>query len=87
MTIEKTPDPTTELEINNDARKRFAENLKRWRRIHDMTQQELADKTGLTKQYLSNVERCTNNISLDNMQLIADALDIQLYVLLLRKDD
>ncbi len=87
MTINKTPKPTDIQDINDDVRQRFADNLRRWRDIHGITQAEMAEKTGLAKQYLSNVERCTNNISLDNMRKIANALDVQLYVLLLAKND
>lgn len=72
---------------NNKARQIFAGNVKKYRKITDMTQEVLSNKTGLTKQYISNVENCNNNISLDNMNKIAGAFGVSLYLLLLDKSD
>lgn len=42
-------------------------NLKRYRLIANLTQEELANKVGITKQYLSRIER---NISTPTLEVI-----------------
>ncbi|NTE89634.1 helix-turn-helix transcriptional regulator [Agrobacterium rubi] len=42
----------------------------------DITQEELALRTGITQAYLSGIEREKRNPSLDNIQKIAAALEL-----------
>lgn len=65
-----------------ESRKIFATNVKKMRKITNMTQEELARKTGLTPSYISDIERSVSNISLDNMHAIADAFGLSLYAML-----
>lgn len=69
--------------VKGHARQVFAKNLKRLRLQRGLTQQGLATATGLTPMYISNVERCINNISLDNMERIAQALQADLFTMLI----
>lgn len=64
------------------ARKVFAQNLRRVRRLKDLSQEALALQAGLSRTYVSEVERAERNISIDNMGLLADALQVPLHDLL-----
>jgi transcriptional regulator with XRE-family HTH domain len=52
-----------------------------------MTLEDLHEKTGFSKSYLSTVEGAKHNISLDNMDRIAQALGVSLYAMLVPHDD
>jgi transcriptional regulator with XRE-family HTH domain len=54
---------------------RLSTNLKRLREARGYTQKELANLCGLTKTYIGNVEQGTVNISLANLEAIANGLD------------
>jgi transcriptional regulator with XRE-family HTH domain len=60
------------------AREVFAKNLRRIRRLRDISQEELALRSGLSRTYVSEVERASRNISIDNMGLLAAALQVPL---------
>jgi len=60
------------------AREVFARNLRRARRIKDVSQEELGLQAGLSRAYVSSVEGGGRNISVDNMGLLADALNVPL---------
>ncbi|MEG7525003.1 MAG: helix-turn-helix domain-containing protein [Chromatiales bacterium] len=48
-----------------------------------MSQKELANKAGLSKSFISGVERTAVNISLGNVEAIAEVLGVEAYVLLI----
>jgi transcriptional regulator with XRE-family HTH domain len=52
--------------------------MRYYRKLKKITLMELQDLTGLTYGYLGEVERLNVNISLDNMDKIAKALDVSL---------
>ena len=54
----------------------FNENLVQMRKLLGMTQEDLADRTGLHRTYISDVERCERNISIDCIDKIAEAFGI-----------
>lgn len=56
----------------------FAANLRLARRLRDVSQETLALDAGLSRTYVSEVERGARNVSIDNMGLLADALQIPL---------
>lgn len=56
-------------------------NVRKYRLELKMSQEKLAEKSGLHRIYLSAVERMARNISLGNIQKIADALSIKVYEL------
>ncbi len=62
----------------------FAAQMKKYRVLKKMTLELLRDKTGLSYNYLSAVENGRNNISMDNAERIAKALEVSLAVLLIR---
>jgi transcriptional regulator with XRE-family HTH domain len=63
-------------------RKIFAKNLRRTRRMQEMSQEALALKAGMSRAYVGEVERERRNISIDNMGLLAEALGVELKNLL-----
>ena len=60
------------------ARQVFARNLRRFRRMREISQEELALQAGMSRSYVSGVEREERNISIDNMGQLADALGVAL---------
>lgn len=60
----------------------FATNLKKYRIEKGLSQEALADIAGLHRTYICAVERERRNISIENIENIAAALDIDAYLLL-----
>jgi transcriptional regulator with XRE-family HTH domain len=56
----------------------FARNVRRSRRLKDISQEELALRADLSRTYISEVERGIRNVSIDNMGLIAQSLGVAL---------
>ena len=54
----------------------LSKNMKKYREIVDISQEELAYRCGLHRTYISDVERCNRNISIDNIEKIAMALSV-----------
>ena len=54
----------------------FSENVKRVRTAKGISQEELAFRCGLHRTYISDIERATRNISVDNIERIATALEV-----------
>lgn len=62
---------------------RFGTTVKFRREALAMTQEDLADKAGIHRTYLSDVERGTRNLSLVNIEKLAAALNMKLSELFL----
>ena len=60
----------------------FARNLRACRRRKGLSQEKLAELAGLHRTYVGSVERGERNISLDNMERLANALSVNLADLL-----
>ncbi len=67
-----------------DIRVRFGERLRKLRKREGLTQVALAEKLGLDRSYLADVERGNRNISLVNLDLIAKGFRLTLSQLLSR---
>ncbi|MEG9544934.1 helix-turn-helix transcriptional regulator [Mannheimia sp. HC-2023] len=67
---------------NHPIRHTFANNLRKIRRLKDMSQEALAFDAELSRAYISDVERGKRAISIDSMGKIADALNVSLIDLL-----
>ncbi|MDO4698659.1 MAG: helix-turn-helix transcriptional regulator [Pasteurellaceae bacterium] len=60
----------------------FANNLRKIRRLKDISQEALSFDANLSRAYISDVERGKRAISIDAMGKIADALQVNLVDLL-----
>ena len=57
-------------------RRLLAANLLRIREDLGMSQEAFAEKLGFHRTYISSVERCQRNVSVDNLDKIAKALKL-----------
>ena len=64
------------------ARRIFAENLRKARLAKKLSQEDLAELSGLHRTYVGSVERAERNVSIDNMERLAVALGVELPELL-----
>ena len=60
----------------------FANNVRKYRNEKGLSQEALADLAGLHRTYISAVERERRNISIENIENIAAALDVDAFMLL-----
>lgn len=68
--------------MSSNARRVFAQRLRQIRQIKILSQEELADIAGLHRTYVGSVERSERNISIDNMERLAKALEVDIIELL-----
>lgn len=68
--------------MSSSAREVFAKRLRQIRQLRGLSQEKLADLTGLHRTYVGSVERSERNVSIDNMERFAQALEINLTELL-----
>ena len=61
----------------------FGTNVRQYRNQLGISQEKFAELCGLHRTYISDIECFNRNISLDNIQKIADALHIETYKLFL----
>lgn len=67
------------------ARARFAVNLRAARLARGFSQEELAGRAGLHRNYIGSVERNEKNISIDSMERLATVLGVDVVDLLLKE--
>lgn len=60
-----------------DIRERFGYAVKVRREELDWTQEELAERAGIHRTYLSDIERGSRNVSIINIERVAVALGLQ----------
>ena len=59
----------------------FRKNLKYYRNKQNLTQEKLSEISGISADYLSEIERGKKTPSFKRMELIAKALNIEVYML------
>lgn len=64
------------------ARERLARNLKDWRAKRGLSQEVLAEHSGLSRVFLSRIEGALETVSLDNIEKLAEVLKIDIVDLL-----
>ena len=57
-------------------------NLRTYRMMRNMTQEELAEKAGVSTSFCANIERGKKGVSIFALRALADALDITVNQLL-----
>lgn len=65
-----------------DIIKVFGANLRKYRTKKGLSQEQFAEICGLHRTYISDIECFQRNVSLENVQRIADASGIESYKLL-----
>lgn len=65
-----------------DIIKVFGANLRKYRTKKGLSQEQFAEICGLHRTYISDIECFQRNVSLENVQRIADALGVESYKLL-----
>ena len=69
-----------------DIVKVFGTNLKKYSTALGISQEAFADKCGMHRTYISAIECYRRSISLENIQRIADALEIDTYKLFMEEE-
>ena len=67
--------------------KKFGERVRTYRKIKDISQEELAHRASLHRTYIGMIERAEKNITLLNIEKIANALEVSISELTDFKDD
>jgi len=65
-------------EMANDIKTRFGKNVRKYRKILGVSQEELAFISGLHRTYISSVENGRRNVSLEAIEKLTDALKIDI---------
>lgn len=56
----------------------FGENVRKFRRLLNISQEELAHKADMHRTYIGMIERAEKNITLINIEKIANALEVNI---------
>lgn len=65
----------------------FAINVKKYRLEAGLSQEKLAELADLHRTYISAIERERRNISIENIEKIADTLNVEPYKLLIDEEN
>ncbi|TMF48719.1 MAG: helix-turn-helix transcriptional regulator [Chloroflexi bacterium] len=72
---------------SEDIRIRLGKAVRKRRNELKISQEDFAELAGLHRTYISDLERGTCNISLENIEKLAKALDLSISELMQRVDD
>ncbi|TSC87303.1 MAG: DNA-binding protein [Microgenomates group bacterium Gr01-1014_16] len=61
-----------------DIKRKYGKRLRQLRKAKGLSQEELAFRSGLHRTYVSDLERGTRNVSLENIEKIAKVLGLEL---------
>ncbi len=67
----------------NSTKDNFRNNLKYYRTQQNLTQEELSELSGISSDYLSEIERGKKTPSFKRLDLIANGLNVEVYKLFL----
>jgi len=60
----------------------FGKNVQKYRKFKLLSQEKLAEKAGVHRTYIGMIERAEKNITLINIEKIANALEVEIKDLL-----
>lgn len=66
------------MKTKSSARRIFAENLRKARLAKKLSQEDLAEVSGLHRTYVGSIERAERNVSIDNMERLSAAIGVSL---------
>ncbi len=69
-----------------ELREIVAANIRRFRKERGISQQDFAYDIEMDRTYFGGIERGERNVSIDNIERIANGLQISPYVLLMKPD-
>lgn len=69
-----------------DVKKTFGETVKKLRNHLGISQEDLAERADLHRTYISDVERGSRNLSLENIERLAHALEVSVATLFAARD-
>ena len=61
-----------------DIKEIFGQKVKLMRKAKELSQEDLAKKSGLNRPYISAIEKGKRNISLEVIEKLAEALEIEI---------
>lgn len=73
---------STAKKHSGEARERIARKLKHLRTERKLSQEKMAELANFHRTYVSQLERCTTNISIDGLERLASALGVDISALL-----
>jgi transcriptional regulator with XRE-family HTH domain len=66
------------MNIDSEILKMFGERVRQLRKVKDFSQEELAHRADLHRTYIGMIERAEKNITLLNIEKIANALEVKI---------
>jgi transcriptional regulator with XRE-family HTH domain len=69
-------------ETDMKARMLLAKNLRSLRKARGQSQEEFADTAGFHRTYVSQIERGLVNVTIDNVQRLAEVFNVEIHELL-----
>lgn len=64
----------------------FARNIKSFRAMANLSQEQLAERAGVHRTYVGMLERAEKNVTIYNIERLAKALGVEPYMLLIEND-
>jgi transcriptional regulator with XRE-family HTH domain len=71
-------------QLPKDIRARFGIAIRKRRNELTISQEDLAERAGLHRTYISDLERGKRNVSLENLEKLAKALNLSISDLMMR---
>ena len=65
----------------NEERQRIGQRIADLRKQHGLTQQDLANKTGMQRNHISRIESGKYSVGFDTLQLIAEQFDMKVDII------
>jgi transcriptional regulator with XRE-family HTH domain len=68
-----------------ELRKVLAQNIRAYRLVKELSQEDLADMCGLHRTYVGSIERSERNVTISSLEVLAKALGVSVPELLTGK--